>query len=194
MAALVADQRIGELLIRASECGIIGTMAAISTSIHEFSVAAREYCKFIEEDETTKWQDYVLRCLPLLLTLHLNGLKLPELGTGKSENGIGLEQWQVIRDRIASRMDRDRYSMIFEPFDESPALLLGSLSDDLADIWKDLKEGLLQFDLGTKSSIENAVWMWRFGLEYHWGTHHSVHAIGALHSLLFSGRATGKGE
>lgn len=160
-------------------------MAAIPTSIHEFSVAAREYCKFIEEDETTKSQDYVLRCLQLLLTLHLRGLKLPGLGTGKSENGIGLEQWQVIRARIASRLDRDAYSMIFEPFDESPAPLLGSLSDDLADIWKDLKEGLLQFDLGTTSGIENAVWMWRFGLEYHWGTRHSAHAIGALHHLLF---------
>jgi hypothetical protein len=169
----------------------MGAMAADSSSAQEFSNTVREYCKFIEEDDTTQSRDYALRCLQLLLTLHSQGLRLPELKAGRSEDGIGMEQWKAIRDRIASKLDRDCYSMIFEPFDEFPVPILASLSDDLGDIWKDLKEGLVQFDLGTKPGTENAVWMWRFGLEYHWGTHHSAHAIGALHDLLFGVHAIG---
>ena len=166
-------------------------MAAIPSSVQEFSSTVREYCRFIEEDEATRSREYVLRCLQLLLTLHLQALKLPELGTGTSASRIEMEKWKGIKDRIASKLDRDSYAMIFEPFDESPEPILGSLSDDLGDIWKDLKEGLLQFDVGTKLGIENASWIWRFGLEYHWGTRHSAHAIGALHDLLFGVHSSG---
>jgi len=102
---------------------------------------------------------------------------------------IDTKQWQLVRDRIASRLDRDYYLMIFDPFEEAPSPVVGSLSDDLSDIWRDLKEGLLQLDLGTESAVVDAVWAWRFGLEFHWGSHHSAHAIDALHALLFGKQA-----
>jgi hypothetical protein len=160
-------------------------------SVQTFSEVVRDYCVFIEEADTASSRIYVIRCLELLLGLHLQALKLPaSAARGEStEGGIDAGQWRAIRDRIASRLDRDSYSMIFEPFDEAPSPLLGSLSDDLSDIWKDLKEGLMQFDIGNEAGVANAVWIWRFSFEYHWGSHHSAHAIGALHALLFGAHA-----
>jgi hypothetical protein len=172
--------------------GIIGFMVALEPSVQGFSETVREYCKFIEEDDTAKSRVYVLRCLRLLLKLHLQALSLPNLeATGEPRAGIVVEseQWKLVRDRIASRLDRDHYLMVFDPFEEAPSPIAGSLSDDLSDVWRDLKEGLLQLDEGSANAAANAVWTWRFGLEFHWGPHHSAHAIGALHALLYGEHA-----
>jgi hypothetical protein len=166
-------------------------MIALQPSVQVFSETVREYCKFIEEDDTAQSRAYVLRCMQLLLTLHLQALELPSLSTSGDDASrtIEHEQWGIVRNRIASRIESDHYFMIFDPFEETPEPVVGSLSDDLSDIWRDLKEGLLHLDEGGENAVANAVWTWRFGLESHWGSHHSAHAIGALHALLFGEHA-----
>jgi hypothetical protein len=52
-----------------------------------------------------------------------------------------------------------------------------SPSDDLLDVYWDLQRGLAAFDSGRASE---AVWIWRFGFETHWGDH-AVDALRALH-------------
>ena len=49
----------------------------------------------------------------------------------------------------------------------------GWLTDDLFDIWSDLKDGLLLLDAGAKET--DVVWEWRFLFWAHWGGH----AVGA---------------
>lgn len=55
---------------------------------------------------------------------------------------------------------------------------LGSLADDLADIWRDLRAGLDALEGG--SQWQDVAWEWRFGLQTHWGRH-AVEALRALH-------------
>src|SRR5437870_2087557 len=76
------------------------------------------------------------------------------------------------------------YQMMFEAFDadESKPVTAG-LADDLADIFFDVKEGLMRVPADGPVPA-NVIWDWAFGLESHWGRH-AVNAIGALHSLLF---------
>jgi hypothetical protein len=166
-------------------------MIALEPEVRAFADTAREYCKFVQHDEDAQPRAYVLRCIQLLLTLHLQALELPSLSTSGEDvtRTIDSQQWQIVRNRIASRIERDQYFMIFDPFEETPEPVVGSLSDDLSDIWRDLQEGLFSFDDGGKNAVAKAVWTWRFGLESHWGSHHSAHAIGALHSLLFGEHA-----
>ncbi|MGC3992924.1 MAG: DUF5063 domain-containing protein [Propionicimonas sp.] len=57
---------------------------------------------------------------------------------------------------------------------------VGSVADDLADIWRDLRSSLEaeRHDM----SWRDAVWQARFDLETHWGTH-ALEVLRALHSL-----------
>lgn len=62
---------------------------------------------------------------------------------------------------------------------QEPAML--PLGDDLADIWRDLKQGLLALEAGAPTA--DVVWEWRFGFYAHWGRH-ATEALRALHARL----------
>jgi|AntDryMetagUQ889_1029465.scaffolds.fasta_scaffold07066_2 hypothetical protein len=60
-----------------------------------------------------------------------------------------------------------------------PEVMAGDLSDDLADIWRDLKAGLRGLDEGgPEMSIR---WEWRWGFYNHWGPH-ATSALTVLHA------------
>ena len=56
-------------------------------------------------------------------------------------------------------------------------LVGGMVFDDLNDIYRDLMEGVRAYELGA---INEAVWVWKWGVDNHWGTH-AVSLIKALH-------------
>jgi len=73
--------------------------------------------------------------------------------------------------------------MVFDPFEPNAQPIVHTLSDDLADIYCDINEGLLE--IGNQAPVSSGtIWEWKFGLEIHWGRH-AVNAISALHALLF---------
>jgi hypothetical protein len=59
---------------------------------------------------------------------------------------------------------------------------VSTLSDDLADIYRDLRASLL----GDPARIQtnDALWDLRFSFETHWGQH-AVSALAAMQALLF---------
>jgi hypothetical protein len=74
----------------------------------------------------------------------------------------------------------DTYWEVFNPYHlEEP--VGASLSDDILDIYKDAKKGILLYE---KNEHIEGIWEWKFGFEIHWGSH-AVDAIRALHSANF---------
>lgn len=73
------------------------------------------------------------------------------------------------------------YSVMFDPYEFDSAPVTGSLADDAADVYRDLKGGLTVIAEG--GALENAVSEWRFGFDHHWGRH----AADALHALTHPG-------
>jgi uncharacterized protein DUF5063 len=63
------------------------------------------------------------------------------------------------------------------------------LADDLADIWLDLKRGLLALEGGAPAS--DVTWEWRFGFYTHWGRH-ATEALRAVHARLADDRGPGR--
>lgn len=57
----------------------------------------------------------------------------------------------------------------------------GSLADDLADIYRDLKEGLTLTSVKEYPS-RGIVFEWQYSFETHWGKH-AINAIAVLHSI-----------
>ncbi len=91
---------------------------------------------------------------------------------------------QLIRRSIILSLGGElRYQKVFDPFqDQEPVTT--TVSDDLEDIYCDVKEGLLAMG-GSGRVSASTVWEWKFGLESHWGRH-AVSVINALHSRYFS--------
>jgi len=70
---------------------------------------------------------------------------------------------------------------VFDPTKDSEAIS-GSLADDIADIYRDLKKGLELKETYPRQP-EAAIWQWRFGFYSHWGKH-AMDALLAIHSRL----------
>ncbi|HJQ23364.1 MAG TPA: DUF5063 domain-containing protein [Blastocatellia bacterium] len=76
----------------------------------------------------------------------------------------------------------DLYAEVFDPvFDE--AALKTTISDDLSDIYTDLKRHLSKYDSGDEHKQRIAIWEWKFHMKIHWG-HHAVGVLRPIHSLV----------
>lgn len=84
--------------------------------------------------------------------------------------------------------ERDCYSEVFDAYEQPrDEPVTGCLSDDFADIYLDLAEGLTKWNRGEHGE---AVWHWRFSFNMHWGEHASgalraLHALAAWHDLWY---------
>jgi hypothetical protein len=121
------------------------------------------------------------------LRLYEGALLLPstEPTTEESFDQITHQEWEAARKRVSDRLQRDYYWQIFEPLEmDPPEAMAGSLSDDLADIWRELKVGLRALEDNNRDKRADVVWHWRFSFETHWAQH-AAGAISALNALCF---------
>lgn len=131
-----------------------------------------------DEGEEAAYAAFVrLSCL-LAAALALPGLEFetPEIDAAD----VSDDERQRAYD-AAGRLPLDLYEDISDPSPESTTEpVVGSLSDDLADIYRDVVRGLLAYDV---KDVEAAIWEWRFHLAHHWGSHATA-AISVLHRWL----------
>lgn len=92
------------------------------------------------------------------------------------------DKWQQIYSSLEERLrEWNLYWQVFEPR-EDPEAIRGSLADDIADICRDLKEGI---DLGEagQTPARDIVFEWWFGFYSHWGKH-AIDALRTIHFLI----------
>ena len=163
----------------------------VADPINAFVDDARRFCSLVEQDAVSSSWAFAQDCLSHVMSLYGSALMLPEVEADNPDllARIDHENWNVLRQKIALKLSRDFYWMVFEPLDrDSPAPVMGSLSDDLADIWRDLKPGLLAMDALSGHTLNDVVCGWRSSFEFHWG-HHVASAVPALHALCFGDHA-----
>lgn len=118
--------------------------------------------------------------------LYLAALRLPpawsdKLSADAEPQRVGNDEWRTIFSRC-SRLPFDSYSTVFEPLEVPPSEepVVGSIADDVADIYRDVVSGLRAYRGGQQPE---AIWEWGFSFRNHWGRH-ATDAIGALHAWL----------
>src|SRR6185503_18101300 len=60
----------------------------------------------------------------------------------------------------------DLYTEVFDPVTDTDALKT-TLSDDLSDIYTDLKRPLKKYDTGEEQNQRIAIWEWKFNMQIH---------------------------
>ena len=159
-----------------------------SPAIADFRGAAEQYVTLV--DGADDCQKLLVELAWLLPTLYSTAARLPDVRPEGDEEPAGesrFEDWQLIRghfDRLLG--DGDLYWAIDPSGTADQEPVAGSLSDDLADIYLDVNEGLTLLAAGGAEA--DAVWEWRFLFWSHWGTH-AADAIRVIHARLESGRS-----
>jgi hypothetical protein len=152
-----------------------------SEPVENFVTAARTFENWVLNGSETG-AAAARRLLALILEVYQRALALPAIALESEdvESCVTHEEWQEIFKKSA-RLPIDFYGHIFDPLQVPPEEAgVGSLSDDVADIYRDLVKGLRLYDRGKAN---DAVWEWKFSFESHWGRH-AVSAIYALHCWL----------
>ena len=103
-----------------------------------------------------------------------------ELADQPDAEGIAADELAAVFAACA-RLPIDWYGEVYDPLPVPPDEPgVGSLADDIADIYGDVVSGLREYEAGRRA---RAIWEWGFGLQHHWGEH-ATSAIRALHCWL----------
>lgn len=150
-----------------------------------FVISARSFCAWVEglphpSTNCARFEEP----LSLLADLLADGYRLPDVEPSSTDlpPGIGHDEWScVFRKTAAWWGDDDRYWTVSGDGIEPGEPTSGSLADDLADTWRDIRAGLSHLDAGALWT--DVAWQFRFDLTTHWGRH----AADAVRALQYAG-------
>jgi len=169
-----------------------------SRNVVEFTAVAAEFCKYAEHASELKG-DEMLRILQRLLPLlYLKASLLPQLESffeDGNEKFIMEEDWNAINDSFRKLLGTaDDYLEVFdEKSENSEAPVPSSISENMADIYQDLKNFLLLYQTGTIEVMNDAVWECRMNFENFWGQK-LLNSMRAIHKFIYSGEEIGKAK
>ena len=138
-----------------------------SKSAVKFAAAASSYCDWAELTPGDAAAE-AISAQRHLCDLYRLALDLPDVSGDEDAPDITHAEWMKVYTRFQS-LKPYNYSKIYDPL-EFPAdeAVFCDLADDLADIWRDLKSGLILWEAGA---FDAASWQWRFSFSSHWGRH-----------------------
>jgi hypothetical protein len=156
--------------------------ATLPPQLAEFADLARGYCGWCEghsfkpnpEAQASRW----------LSRLYASALSLPPREC-ENENGppdLPAAELAQAESNLAPFMGW-YYRECFDPhpyLNDEP--VMGDVGDDLLDVYKDIKRGLVLFEAGD---INDSLWYWSFLHKIHWGRH-AVGGLFALHCMHIS--------
>lgn len=165
----------------------------------EFVTVANEYCKFIEACENHTQRDFVKLALKLLPLLYLKSSILEESLEGEEielneETNFGTEvfvseiEYYAIENNIKTKLaDYNEYPEVFEAQNiDTNETTLCFISEDLSDIYQDLKNFTQNYRNGIEEVMYDALIEANNQYKIYWGQR-LVNSLRALHNIFFNG-------
>lgn len=167
-----------------------------SRNIIEFVAVANEYCKYAEHASQLKG-DELLRILQRILPLmYIKASLLPELNPffeDGNEKFVTESDWTLIHDTLRKKFGTaDDFPEVFDDkSNETDGPVISSISENMADIYQDIKDFLLLYQTGTEEVMNDALWECRMNFENFWGQK-LVNSMRAIHKFIYSGEEIGR--
>lgn len=159
-------------------------------NVIEFVTVAAEFCAFLERAEGMKRKDFVDTTLKILPLLYLKASMLPKcetIGDEAPETYVTEEMYEVLRMNLSDILaEKDDYLEVFLPdmaYSDQP--IKKNISEDLADIYQDIRDFIFVFQLGLNETMNDslAICQENFGLL--WGQK-LVNTLRALHDVKYN--------
>lgn len=165
------------------------TRSNISEVFTRFLGVAERFCAVVDSARDVNKEDLILAVYRLLPELIGEAVSMPVVESSDSTHhtkckGAVLtdQQWAELYSLLKEKLGNwDIYFHVFDPTKDQEAIR-GSLADDIADIYRDLKKGLVCHHSDCKSA-DDILWEWRFLFYSHWGDH-AMSALRTVHFLL----------
>ena len=145
-----------------------------ASEVASFVVLAQRFCEFVEGAADLPMNQRLAMARNHLLDLYIAGTRLPFVEPPEAVNAgpspESPKEWPGFEKL-------DMYWEIFDPYEEGEPVV-GSLSDDVLDVYRDLRRGLALWNSPAPNTA--AIWEWRFHFDAHWGDH-AIDALRALH-------------
>jgi hypothetical protein len=163
-----------------------------SHNVVEFVAVANEYCKYAEHASEIKGDEMLRIMQRILPLLYLKASLLPPLEPvfeDGNEKFVTEADWSSIHDAIRRIMgSADDFSAeMGEKLDDSGIPVPVSLSENMADIYQDLKDFILLYQTGTEEIMNDATWECKMNFETIWGEK-LLNVVRAVHRFLYSGK------
>jgi Domain of unknown function (DUF5063) len=160
-----------------------------------FGLVARRFCEIVDAASDVGKTDLLLQVYRALPDLISGAMALPDVEPSDAD-AIEMErkraiiaraqmsdaEWQQLYSLLKSKLDDSNlYYSLFDPTKDKQANP-ASLADDIADIYRELRESLILND-ARSTPPEDSIFEWRLGFYSHWGKH-AMDAFTAIHCLL----------
>ena len=163
----------------------------LNQNITDFVTVVSEYCIFVENTGRFSKKDFLNKVRKILPMLYLKGALLPKfesLFNDENEKFVTEEDWDAIHTIVKRKLGfHDEYRDVFDPLThEQLEQSTASISDNLADIYQDLKNFIRLYNVGTEDIMNDALWECQMNFEEFWGQR-LLSALKAIHLVYFSG-------
>ncbi len=150
----------------------------------EFVRSANDFCQWIEEAGQKRAVDFIRSSLQVLSSVYYNLVMIEPLEPvmeSSNEKFVTEQDWSEIYQRVMNLLGvHNEYLRIADngEFDRSD-LVTHKISEDMADIYQDLKDFTKQYRQGIEELMNDAVWEVMDNFENYWG----VKLLNALQAL-----------
>jgi hypothetical protein len=156
----------------------------------EFVTVAAETCLFLEnalEFDKNEFLDRALKLLPLLYLKTSMVEKSESVLDDELEDFVEEDDYEAIRQNIASVLGyADRYLEVFtKDIQLSEDGIASDISEDLADIYQDLKNFLSRYQIGDEEVMNEALVACMSAFREYWGQR-LVNCLRALHNAFYT--------
>lgn len=169
-----------------------------SRDVVEFVTVAAELCAYLERAESAKQSSFVDTTLKILPLLYLKASLLPEcemVGDEAPETYVTEEIYELMRMNVAYVLrEKDDYLEVFLPemaYSDTP--IKKCISEDLADIYQDLKDFIFVFQLGYNETMHDSLAICKEHFALYWGQK-LVNTLRALHDVKYNADNKDKAE
>ena len=166
-----------------------------SREVIEFTAVANEYCSLLEKSSELNGIQILKIMQRLLPLLYIKAVSLPPVDPLKEEDlekFVSEEDWNRLHDIIIKSLgEANDYQ---EVFSESPVYggeeFCGSISENLSDIYQDLKDFLIRFRIGTTEIMNDSIWELNESFRLYWGQK-LVNTLRAVHNAVLEPERVG---
>ena len=159
-------------------------------NVVEFVTVAAEFCKFLEQAEGMKRATFVDTSLKILPLLYLKASMMPKcemMGEDMPENFVTEETYEIVRMNLAGILaEKDDYLDVFvSDMKYSDQPITKYISEELADIYQDIKDFIFVFQLGLNETMNDALAICQENFALYWGQK-LVNTLRALHDVKYA--------
>ncbi|WP_321332775.1 DUF5063 domain-containing protein [uncultured Bacteroides sp.] len=159
-------------------------------NVIEFVTVAAEFCAFLERTESMKRNTLVDTTLKILPLLYLKASMLPEceiMSEDALESYVTEEIYEILRINLTTILaEKDDYLEVFlsdMAYSDTP--IKKCISEDLADIYQDVKDFIFVFQLGLNETMNDALAICKENFGNIWGQR-LVNTLRALHNVKYN--------